>query len=138
MVGQETDGTVTPLDLGMEHAISRRKDFLGKRSLGRADMTKPERKQLVGLLTEDPAAVLPDGAHIVAEHRPNRPMTAVGHVTSSYFSPTLGRSIALALLCGGRGRIGDLVAVPLDGARAADATVVKPVFYDPDGTRLHG
>ena len=138
IVGQETDGTVTPLDLGLERAISNRKDFLGKRSLSRADMTAPDRKQLVGLLTEDPAAVLPDGAHIVAEHRPGRPMTALGHVTSSYYSPTLDRSIALALLRGGRGRLGDVVALPLDDTRAASATVVHPVFYDLDGARLHG
>ncbi len=138
MVGQETDGTVTPLDLGMERALSTRKDFLGKRSLSRADMTQPDRKQLVGLLTEDPADVLPDGAPIVAEHHPNRPMTALGHVTSSYFSPTLGRSIALALLRGGRSRLGDRVPVPLDDTRAASTTVVNPVFYDPEGRRLHG
>jgi len=101
-------------------------------------MTQPDRKQLVGLLTEDPADVLPDGAHIVAEHRPNRTMTALGHVTSSYFSPTLGRSIALALLSGGRARLGERVPVPLDGVQAMSATVVNPVFYDPEGTRLHG
>jgi sarcosine oxidase subunit alpha len=113
MVGQETDGTVTPLDLGMERALSTRKDFLGKRSLSRADMTKPDRKQLVGLLTEDPKAVLPEGAHIVAEAPGKTPLRALGHVTSSYFSPTLGRSIALALLRGGRGLLGRQVFIPL-------------------------
>jgi sarcosine oxidase subunit alpha len=138
MVGQETDGTVTPLDLGLERAISTRKDFLGKRSLSRADMVAPDRKQLIGLLTESPGEVLPDGAQIVADFLPNRPMEALGHVTSSYFSPTLGRSIALALLQGGRRRIGNRLTVPLGGLRAAHAVVVEPVFYDPEGTRLHG
>jgi sarcosine oxidase subunit alpha len=138
MVGQETDGTVTPLDLGMERAISTRKDFLGKRSLSRADMVHPDRHQLVGLLTEAPDEVLPEGAQIAAEYRPGRPMTSLGHVTSSYFSPTLGRSIALALLAGGRGRLGDTVTLPLEGGRAAKAKVVAPVFYDPEGARLHG
>jgi sarcosine oxidase subunit alpha len=138
MVGQETDGTVTPLDLGMARAISTRKDFLGKRSLSRADMVKPDRRQLVGLLTEDPDEVLPEGAQIAAEYRPNRPMTSLGHVTSSYLSPTLGRSIALALLAGGRGRTGETVTLPLEGNRAAKAKVVAPVFYDPEGARLHG
>jgi sarcosine oxidase subunit alpha len=138
MVGQETDGTVTPLDLGMERALSTRKDFLGKRSLSRADMTKPDRKQLVGLLTEDPKAVLPEGAHIVAEAPGKTPLRALGHVTSSYFSPTLGRSIALALLRGGRGLLGRQVFIPLEGGHSPAATVADPVFYDPKGTRLHG
>jgi sarcosine oxidase subunit alpha len=138
MVGQETDGTVTPLDLGMERAISTRKDFLGKRSLSRADMTKPDRKQLVGLLTEDPAEVLPEGAHIVAEPQDKLPPKALGHVTSSYASPTLGRSIALALLRGGRGLLGRQVFVPREAGGRAAATVVDPVFYDPKGARLHG
>jgi sarcosine oxidase subunit alpha len=138
MVGQETDGTVTPLDLGMERALSTRKDFLGKRSLSRADMTKPDRKQLVGLLTEDPKAVLPEGAHIVAEAPGKTPPRALGHVTSSYFSPTLGRSIALALLRGGRGLLGRQVFIPLEGGHSPAATVADPVFYDPKGTRLHG
>jgi sarcosine oxidase subunit alpha len=138
MVGQETDGTVTPLDLGMERAVSTRKDFLGKRSLSRADMVRPERRQLVGLLTEAPDEVLPEGAQIAAEYRPGRPMTSLGHVTSSYHSPTLGRSIALALLAGGRGRMGETVTLPLEGNRAAKARVVAPVFYDPEGARLHG
>ena len=138
MVGQDTDGTVTPVDLGMEWAVSKRKEFLGKRSLSRADMMKPDRKQLVGLLTNDPAQVLPEGAHIAAELHAKPPMQAIGHVTSSYFSPTLGRSIALALLRRGRARIGETVSLPLDGSRAAAATICDPRFYDPDGARLHG
>ena len=138
MVGQDTDGTVTPVDLGMEWAVSKRKEFLGKRSLSRADMMKPDRKQLVGLLANDPAQVLPEGAHIAAELHAKPPMQAIGHVTSSYFSPTLGRSIALALLRRGRERIGETVSLPLDGSRAASATVCDPRFYDPDGARLHG
>lgn len=138
MVGQETDGTVTPLDLGMERAISTRKDFLGKRSLSRADMTKPDRKQLVGLLTEDPDDVLPEGAHIVADEGEKPPLQAQGHVTSSYYSPTLGRSIALALLRGGRAQLGRQVFVPREDGGSSAATVVDPAFYDPKGARLHG
>lgn len=138
MVGQETDGAVTPLDLGMARAISTRKDFLGKRSLSRAGMTKPDRKQLVGLLTEDPGAVLPEGAHIVADEGEKLPLRALGHVTSSYYSPALDRSIALALLRGGRGQLGRQVFVPRADGGSSAATVVDPVFYDPKGARLHG
>ena len=67
MIGDETDGTVTPQDLGLGWAVSKKKaDFIGKRAQERPDLTRPDRKQLVGLATEDPAEVLPDGAHAVA------------------------------------------------------------------------
>ena len=73
IVGQETDGTVTPADLGMDWIVSTKKDFLGRRSLGRADTARPGRKQLVGLETEDAALVLPEGAHIVENPARRRP-----------------------------------------------------------------
>ena len=137
IVGVETDGTVTPGDLGMERLLSATTDFIGKRSLRRADSTRPDRPQLVGLLTEKPEDVLPEGAQIVADSRARPPVPMIGHVTSSYHSATLGRSIALALLDGGRDRHGETVHVPL-GDRTVRAVVASPTFYDPEGTRLHG
>ena len=109
IVGQETDGTVTPDDLGLDWIVGKTKpDFVGKRSLARPDLVAPGRKQLVGLLTEDPSEVLEEGAQIVAAIRTRPiPMRMLGHVTSSYWSPNCGRSIALALVAGGRGRIGE-------------------------------
>ena len=138
IVGQETDGTVTPDDLGLGRMIGRSKaDFVGKRSLSRPDMLRTDRKQLVGLLTEDPHAVLEEGAQVTAQATPVRGKAALGHVTSSYASPTLDRSIALALVAGGRARMGETLYVPMPtGAQAV--TVVAPVFHDPDGSRLHG
>ncbi|MDH3700481.1 MAG: sarcosine oxidase subunit alpha family protein [Alphaproteobacteria bacterium] len=138
LVGQDTDGTATPADMGMEWAVSKRKDFLGKRSLSRADMMMPDRKHYVGLLTEDPSIVLPDGAHAVETVKPKPPMAAIGHVTSSYFSPTLGRSIALAMIRGGRSRIGETIHFPLEDGRVVAATIATPAFYDPKGERMHG
>ena len=119
MIGDETDGTVTPQDLGLGWAVSKKKpDFIGKRAQERPDLTRPDRKQLVGLATEDPAEVLPDGAHAVAAPvRAEGPTPTLGHVTSSYFSPTLGRSIAMALIEGGAGRMGEVLEFPVeDGA----------------------
>ena len=136
-VGQDTDGTVTPIDLGMAGLISKKKDFLGKRSLSRADITAPNRRQFVGLLTTDPKEVLPEGAHIVEEVLPKPPMKTVGHVTSSYFSPTLERSIALAMLENGHARIGEPVRLPLENGATVTAMVTSTTFYDPEGERLH-
>jgi sarcosine oxidase subunit alpha len=138
MVGHETDGTVTPDDLGLAWMVGRRKrDFVGKRSLSLVDMTRIDRPQLVGLLTTDPRVVLEEGAQIVVDAQPDVPMATVGHVTSAYWSDTLQRSIALALLRGGRSHIGSTVYVPMPD-RVIPVTVASPTFYDSEGTRVHG
>ena len=139
MVGQESDGTVTPIDLGLERMIGRTKaDFIGKRSLARPDLVRPDRKQLVGLAAEDGAVVLEEGVHLVAAERLARPpVAALGHVTSSYFSPNLGRSIALGLVRGGRARMGQRLYVATPEGQVP-VIVTDPVFLDPDGTRLDG
>ncbi len=103
IVGQETDGSVTPPDLGMGRMVSKKKEFIGRRSLRRAALVDPERKQLVGLLPKDPNTVLPEGAQLVRALQPKPPMAMVGHVTSSYFGARIGRSFGLAL---GEGRPG--------------------------------
>ncbi|WP_222184568.1 sarcosine oxidase subunit alpha [Geminicoccus harenae] len=137
IVGQETDGTVTPQDLGMDWAVSKQKDFLGKRSLSRPDMLSPDRKQLVGLLPVDPKLVPGEGAQIVESPKPKLPAKMIGHVTSSYHSASLGRSFALALLSGGRARHGQRLWVS-HGDGTAEVEVTAPVFIDPEGARLHG
>ena len=136
IAGQDTDGTVTPIDLGMEWIVSRRKDFIGKRSLDRSDTTREDRKQLVGLLTDNPEDVLPEGGQIV-ETLTELPMRMIGHVTSSYFSANLGRSIALALVEGGHERHGEAVKVPLERV-VMSAHITEPRFFDPEGARAHG
>ncbi|UCH72854.1 MAG: sarcosine oxidase subunit alpha family protein, partial [Rhodospirillales bacterium] len=140
IVGQDTDGTATPMDLGMDWIVSRTKgDFIGRRSFAREDAQRDDRKQLVGLFTDDPHEVLVEGAQLVEEIQPAPPMRMVGHVTSSYYSPNVGRSIALAMLVRGRARMGDTLFVPrLDGGAPVKVTVTEPVFYDKDGVRARG
>jgi sarcosine oxidase subunit alpha len=131
VVGQETDGTVTPDDLGLSRTIARGKpDFVGKRSLLRADMRRTDRRQLVGLLTADPTIVLEEGAQLT-----DGGTNSLGHVTSSCHSATAGRSIALALVAGGRARIGTTLRVPMPD-RVIPVTVVSPTFHDPTGERM--
>ncbi len=136
IAGQETDGSVTPIDLGMDWIVSKKKDFLGRRSLRRPDTVRADRKQLVGLLTQDPGHVLPEGGQIVEAWPAPLPATMLGHVTSSYHSANLGRSIALALVKGGRDRMGQTVcAGSVD--QAAPAVITALPFLDPEGARLH-
>ncbi len=137
IVGQDTDGTLTPDDAGLGWAIGKAKpDFVGKRSLIRPDMVAQGRKQLVGLLTDDPAVVLTEGAQIVADPSQPKPMTMLGHVTSAYWSEALGRSIAMAVVADGRARDGQTLHVPMPEGTITAKVVKSTVFLDPENTRL--
>jgi sarcosine oxidase subunit alpha len=135
IVGQDTDGSVTPIDLGMGALVNRTKDCIGQRSLARSDTARTDRKQLIGLLSDDPSCVVPEGGQIVSLAGGGGTARALGHVTSSYYSDAAGRAIALALLEAGRERLGEKLHVAQHAGAAIPVTVVKPLFYDPEGAR---
>jgi sarcosine oxidase, subunit alpha len=139
IVGQETDGSVTPIDLDMAWAVSLKKSysFIGKRSLARSDTMRTDRKQLVGLLTEDPNFVLKEGAQIINSSDTTPPVPMFGHVTSSYYSAFLGRSIALALVTDGfkRRDSADNIIYAYAEGKAIKAKIVSSVFVDAEGAR---
>ena len=137
IVGQETDGTVTPIDLGMDWIVSKQKSFVGKRSLSRSDTARTDRKQLVALLPDDPSELLPEGAQLVIDPSAPIPMPMVGHVTSSYRSAALGRTFALAMVKAGRSRVGERVFAPLP-ERTIAATIHDSVLFDPENRRRDG
>lgn len=139
IIGQETDATVTPQDLGMSWAVSKKKrDFIGKRSFARAENNRADRKQLVGLLPADPSVLLPEGSQIVETDRlPEPPVRMLGHVTSSYPSAALGRTFALALVRSGHERIGETLYVPVEDS-LVPVTVTESVLYDKEGARRDG
>ena len=135
IAGQDTDGSVTPVDLGMNWLLSKEKDFLGKRSLQRPDCLREDRKQWVGLLSRDGRTVLPEGTQLIG--KAGDPAGMCGHVTSSYFSACLGHPIALALVAGGRERKGETIYAARPGLDPLPVQIVPPVFYDPGGKRQH-
>jgi sarcosine oxidase subunit alpha len=136
MIGDETDGTVVPQDLGLDWAISKKKtDYLGKRAQERRHMTDPARWKLVGLETLD-GAVLPDGAYAVEDGETDLGQRRmIGRVTSTYHSPTLNRGIAMALVERGPERMGEVLTIPGTDGRLFRARVVQPVFYDREGEK---
>jgi sarcosine oxidase subunit alpha len=137
IVGQETDGTVTPDDLGLSGMIAKtKKDFVGKRSLARPDLVAPGRKQLVGLLTETPTVLLDEGAQIVVDPSASVPAKTLGHVTSSYWSDACGRSIAMALIADGRALKDQILYVTTPSGFTA-ARVIDPIFFDVKGERVN-
>ncbi len=136
IVGQDTDGTMTPIDLQMDWIVSKKKyDFIGKRSLYRSDTMKENRKQLVGLLTEDPNIVLEEGAQIVSELN-QKPVEMLGHVTSSYFSPNLNKSIALAVVKDGKNIRGKKLFIPMENKNIS-VTVSNTIFFDEENKRIN-
>ena len=136
MIGDETDGTVIPQDLGMDWAISKKKeDYLGKRAQQRSHMTDPTRWKLVGLETLD-GSTLPDGAYATADGtNANGQRNVQGRVTSTYHSPTLGRGIAMGLVLNGPDRMGDVLDFPKVDGTVIKAKIVDPVFYDKNGEK---
>jgi sarcosine oxidase subunit alpha len=137
IVGQETDGTVTPDDVGLGWLVAKSKaDFVGRRSLMRPDLVSAGRKQLVGLTTSEAHDILDEGAQVVADPAQPIPMRMLGHVTSSYWSANCDRPIALALVADGRSRIGQQLYVTTPGG-FAPVQVCEPVFFDPGGARVH-
>ncbi|MDX1299466.1 MAG: sarcosine oxidase subunit alpha, partial [Pseudomonas sp.] len=135
IVGQETDGSVTPDDLNMGWCVGRTKPFswIGWRGMNREDCVKENRKQLVGLKPVNTSAVLPEGAQLVFDAKQAIPMSMVGHVTSSYYSTSMGYSFALALVKGGLKRMGEKVFAPLADGTLIEAEIVSSVFFDPKG-----
>ena len=136
IVGQDTDGTMTPIDLQMDWIVSKKKyDFVGKRSLYRSDTIREDRKQLVGLITENPTEVLEEGAQIIANINKS-PVEMIGHVTSSYYSPNLKKSIALAVVKSGKNMMGQKLIIPME-KKTINVTVTDPVFLDKENKRLN-
>ena len=137
IVGQDTDGTVTPQDAGLGWAIARSKpDFVGIRGLKRPDLTAEGASNWWGSRRAI-QVVLEEGAQIVADPNEAVPMTMIGHVTSSYWSENCGRSIAMALVQNGRARSGETLYVPMPD-RVLEVEVTGTVFFDEEGERVHG
>ncbi|MEO5615514.1 MAG: sarcosine oxidase subunit alpha family protein [Cypionkella sp.] len=136
MIGDETDGTIIPQDLNLGWAISKKKpDFLGKRGQERNFLASPDRWKLAGFETLD-GSVVQDGAYIPsAGKNANGQGNTQGRVTSTYYSPTLKKGIAMGLIKGGLDRIGDVVEFTTITGGVVKAKVVDPVFYDKDGEK---
>ncbi|WP_304618012.1 sarcosine oxidase subunit alpha family protein [Paracoccus sp. (in: a-proteobacteria)] len=139
MIGDETDGTIIPQDLGLDWAISKKKpDYIGKRAQKRLHMTDGNRWKLVGIESLSDK-VIPDGAHAVAEGTNGNGQRKVqGRITSSYHSPTLGKPIAMALVRHGPARMGQVLDFPMPSGEVLQGRICDPVFYDKEGSRLNG
>ncbi|WP_421857182.1 sarcosine oxidase subunit alpha [Oricola sp.] len=138
IVGQDTDGTVTPHDAGLSWAVGKKKtDFVGIRGLMRPDLVAEGRRQLVGLKVKDGKTVLEEGAQLVVDPNQPIPMKMCGWVSSSYWSENCGHPIAMALVENGFERMGETLYVPMPHG-AIEVEVCETVFFDKEGSRLNG
>ena len=92
------------------------------------------RKTLVGLSLQNSTKKIPDGAYALKSGGKGA-KDVLGHITSSYFSPTLDKPIAMALLKNGKALKGQIVDIPIESGNILKATVVEPQFYDIEGKR---
>ena len=137
IVGQDTDGSITPLDLGLDWMIGKsKKDFLGKRSLIRSDTVRKDRKQLVGILPTNKNEKLEEGQHIILDKEIRIPTPMLGHITSCYQSPTLGHNFALAVIKNGQSLIGTKAFASTPELKTIEVEIVEPIFYDKENTKL--
>ncbi len=132
VVGGEADGRTTPADLGLAKMLRKDGGFVGASALHRPALAAPDRLQLVGLRS---APAIPEGAMLVG----GAGSPACGHVTAAAPEVDGSGHVALALLAGGAGRLGEalLATSPTRGAQAA-VTVTAPVHYDAAGARYRG
>ena len=132
-VGADTDGTTVPDDVGWGQVAKKVGDFIGKRSLSLPNNLRSGRPQLVGLQSAD-STTLPIGTHLC---RAAGKRASEGYVTSSGYSPILRRGVALAMVNGGRNRMGEEFDIHANGRTVGTARLVPACHYDPKGERLH-
>ncbi|MDB4233591.1 2Fe-2S iron-sulfur cluster-binding protein [Alphaproteobacteria bacterium] len=137
IVGQDTDGSVTPQDMDLEWMIGKnKKDFIGKRSLTRTDTIRSDRKQLVGIKPIDPNDIIEEGQHIILTSSIKPPVKMLGHVTSSYVSPNLGHSFGMAVIKDGKKLIGSKAYVSSSSKGAFEIEIIRPIFIDEENKSL--
>jgi sarcosine oxidase subunit alpha len=134
-VGSDTDGTTVPDDVGWgKVAANKKQDYIGKRSLRLPEHVKPDRLQLIGLSTERGRSFV-IGSHLRVK---DSVQATDGWITSAGHTVLTSEPIALAMLRGGRARLGEDVDVYDDGIVVGRARVVSPPFFDPSGDRMNG
>ena len=137
VAGSEIDGRVIPSDLSLDGMISKKKDFIGKRSLNREAFLNPEREKIVGVVPVDKKTMIPEGSHIVSDGNAQLPNKKLGHVSASCWSVEYNNPFSLAILKDGKKKIGDklFALCPLKNKNIA-VEIVSSHYVDPKGERV--
>ena len=137
VAGSEIDGRVIASDLSLEGMLSKKKDFIGKRSLNREAFINPNREKIVGVVPLDKKSMIPEGSHLVSDSNASLPNPKLGHISASCWSVEYNNPFSLAILKDGKKKIGEkLYAVsPLKNKNIA-VEIVSSHYVDPKGERV--
>jgi len=137
VAGSEIDGRVIPSDLSLDGMLSKKKDFIGKRSLNRKAFIEPQREKIVGVVPLDKKTMIPEGSHLVADSNASLPNPKLGHISASCWSVEYNNPFSLAILKNGKERKGEkLYAISPLKNKVIPVEIVSSHYVDPKGERV--
>ena len=137
VAGTELDGRTIPYDNGLDGLISKKKDFIGKRSLNREAFNSNERQKVVGVVPLDKKTSIPEGSHLVKEANAKLPNPKLGHISASCWSVEYNNPFSLAILKDGKNMIGKkLYALSPLKNKSIPVEIVSSHYVDPKGERV--
>ncbi len=137
VAGSEIDGRVISSDLSLEGMLSKKKDFIGKRSLNREAFLDPDREKIVGVIPLDRKTMIPEGSHLVKDNKSSLPNPKLGHISASCWSVEYNNPFSLAILKEGKKRIGEkLYALSPLKNKSIPVEIVSSHYVDPKGERV--
>ncbi len=137
VAGPELDGRTIPSDVSLNGLVSKKKDFIGKNSLGREAFNVESRQKIVGLIPIDRKSSIPEGSHIVKDQNAKLPNPKLGHVSSSCWSVENNNPFSLAIMKDGKNMIGKkfFAVSPLKN-KSIEVEVISSHYVDPEGKRV--
>jgi len=137
VAGSEIDGRVIASDLSLEGMLSKKKDFVGKRSLNREAFLNPDREKIVGVIPLDKKTMIPEGSHLVSDNKVDLPNPKLGHISASCWSVEYNNPFSLAILKNGKKKIGEkLYALSPLKNKSIEVEIVSSHYVDPKGKRV--
>ena len=137
VAGSELDGRTIPYDASLEGLVSKKKDFIGKRSLNRSAFTSTDREKLVGVVPIDKTTSIPEGSYIVKDPKAKLPNPKLGHVSASCWSVEYDNPFSLAIIKDGKNMIGQkLFAMSPLKNKTIPVEIVSSHYVDPEGKRV--
>ena len=137
VAGSEIDGRAISSDLSLEGMLSKKKDFIGKRSLNREAFINPSREKIVGVIPLDKKTMIPEGSHLVSDSKATLPNPKLGHISASCWSVEYNNPFSLAILKDGKNKIGEkLYALSPLKNKNIPVEIVSSHYVDPKGERV--
>ncbi len=137
VAGSELDGRTIPYDNGLQGMVSKKKDFIGKRSLNRQAFIAEDRQKVVGVIPLDKKTSIPEGSHLVKDDNASLPNPKLGHVSASCWSVEYNNPFSIAILKDGKNMIGQkLFAMSPLKNKSIPVEIVSSHYVDPKGERV--